>query len=255
MKKVFLVVGHGKKPDGTFDPGAAEGAWNEQKAGDIVVKSAADTLRAWGVEVKDEAYQDDPNFVGSTANANAWGADYVVSVHHDWNQAPKGFFALWYTEAGHKLGNDIEAAVKASGFALREYPYDGYRGDLYILKNTKAPTTLIECGRIGEYTPDQLEKLGVAVATGIANHLGISKEDEMTEAEIRDIVRSEIDAISAPEEIAAAQDQLVKAGIMSKTHPAERAASVGLVMLLMARLLDQSGVDLSEYELQLVPKK
>jgi len=34
MKKVYLAVGHGTKPDGTFDPGAvsADRQWNEQSA-------------------------------------------------------------------------------------------------------------------------------------------------------------------------------------------------------------------------------
>ena len=40
--KVYIAVGHGRKKDGTYDPGAgsADGKWYEQSAGDIVVKAA-----------------------------------------------------------------------------------------------------------------------------------------------------------------------------------------------------------------------
>lgn len=88
----------------------------------------------------------------------------------------------------------------------------------------------------------------------VRSRLGETEEDDMTEAEVKAIVRQEIDAVYSPKTISAAQDKLIAAGILTGARPANKAASVGLVMLIAARLLDQSGVDLSEYELQLVKK-
>lgn len=171
MTKVYLAVGHGIKPDGMYDPGAvsADGAWNEQTAGDIVVAEVARYLTACGVIVKEEAYDDDPNYIGSAKAANAWGADYAVAVHHDWSKAPTGGFGLWYSEAGKRLANAIQAAVGAAGFGLRP---NAYRDDLTFLKATTMPAVIYEAGRIGQYTPDQLKRIGTAIGHGIANHVG-----------------------------------------------------------------------------------
>ncbi|MCA1788742.1 MAG: N-acetylmuramoyl-L-alanine amidase [Thioalkalivibrio sp.] len=177
--KVYVAVGHGIRSDGRYDPGAvsADGNWSEQSAGDIVVKSAADTLRSWGVDVKDEAYQDDPNYSGTDDLVRAWGADLLVTVHHDWIKAETGFFALWWKQNGRELGETIEAAVARAGFPLRDYPADGYRGDLSILKTVGSiPVTLVECGRIGQYTTAELRRIGIAIARGIADYAHIETQ-------------------------------------------------------------------------------
>jgi N-acetylmuramoyl-L-alanine amidase len=191
MTRVYLAVGHGLKPDGTYDPGAAGGGTDEQRAGDVVVKSAADTLRGWNVLVRDEAFQDDPNFAGTDDLVRAWKADLLVAVHHDWIKAGKGFFALWYRENGRLLGKVIEANVARAGFALRDYPLEGYRSDLSILKTVGSiPVTLVECGRIGEYTPEQLRQLGVAIAHGIAEYAGVkTEEDDMFTDQDRELLK------------------------------------------------------------------
>lgn len=263
MTRVYLAVGHGRKPGGGFDPGASGGGTNEQQAGDVVVKSAADTLRSWGVSVKDEAYQDDPNFAGTDNLVRAWGADLLVSVHHDWIKAAPGFFSLWYRENGRVLGRTIERAVANNGFTLRAYPNAGYRDDLSILKTVGSiPNTLIECGRIGQYSTAQLRQLGVAIAYGIADYAGIrttKEEDDMTEAEVKAIVHGMMDTVHAPAEVEAAQQKLIDADILSGPRTTGQLISNDLALLLAARLLEQiglikGGVDLSDYELQLVKR-
>lgn len=63
------------------------------------------------------------------------------------------------------------------------------------------------------------------------------EEDDMTPDEVRKIVREELDIIWAPAEIAAAQNELVKARILSAPRKdSNKGASVGLVMLVAARL-------------------
>lgn len=199
MPRVYLAVGHGVKPDGTYDPGAVstDGRWSEQKAGGFVVDQAAKDLRALGVDVKDEAFKDDPNFVGSARTANDWGADYVVPIHHDWSLAPDGAFVHWYTAAGGALADDIYHAIGAAGFLLRP-SWHKRRTDLYILKNTNAPSALVECGRIGAAPLDteaELRNMGHAIAAGIAKHIGLKQtppplEDEMADPEVLAVLQS-----------------------------------------------------------------
>jgi len=259
--KLMLCVGHGIRSDGVYDPGAAGTGWDEQRAGDIIVQEAARVLRGMGAVVRDEAFKDDPNFGGSIVAANSWPADYAVEIHHDWAGAPEGAFGHWYSPAGKALADDIQLAVGVAGFPLRS-DWHKYRSDLSFIKKTNMPSVLYECGRIGQGsldTPAELQAMGRAIAAGIAMHVGLKaplpQEDDMTAAEVRAIVRSEIDVVQAPAVTEAAQQQLIDAGILSSKHPANAAASVGLVAVLCKRLLDQVGVvDLSEYEVQLVKK-
>lgn len=63
------------------------------------------------------------------------------------------------------------------------------------------------------------------------------EEDDMTPDDVRKIVREELDIIWAPQEITAAQNELVRARILSAPRKdASKGASVGLVMLIAARL-------------------
>ncbi len=75
-----------------------------------------------------------------------------------------------------------------------------------------------------------------------------SKEEEMP-----------IDVMHDPEAVKAAREKLEAAGLLSgREHRSDDAASVGLLMVLCARLLDQlglGGIDLEEYELRLVKKE
>jgi hypothetical protein len=263
--KLLLAVGHGIRSDGVFDPGAtsADGRLDEQRAGDIIVAEAARVLRGMGATVRDEAFKADPNFGGSIVAANSWPADYAVEIHHDWAGAPEGAFAHWYSPAGKALADDIQAAVGAAGFPLRP-DWHKFRSDLSFIKKTNMPSVLYECGRIGQGsldTPVELMAMGRAIAAGIAKHVGLNQAPlpqevpDMTPDEVRAIVRAEIDIISAPGPVAAAQQKLIDAGLLSGPRPSGKAASTDLVMLLAARLLDQVGVvDLTGYELQLVKK-
>lgn len=174
--KVYLAVGHGLKPNGTFDPGAVSGPVTEQTSGDVIVKEAARLLRAAGVSVVDEAFTDDPNFVGSAAAANKWGADFTVAVHHDWTG---GFEAhgFWYpgSAEGEKLCRAIIAQMKKRAIKVRDGSVKGR--DLYILRKTTMPATLIEVGRIGDPSIDtdaERRQMGAIIAEGVAAHIGVA---------------------------------------------------------------------------------
>lgn len=187
MTKVYLAVGHGHRDNGTFDPGAVGNGWDEQVAGDIVVAVAAKLLRDAGLDVRDEANRDDPNFPGTTRQANAWGADLLVSVHHDWIGAPEGAFGHWVSSGGKEAADHIQQAVGSAGFPLRP-SWHKRRTDLYVLNNTDMPAVLYECGRIGQNDLDtvgELERMGAAIAAGIAAWAGIEMEQDMAGVETK----------------------------------------------------------------------
>ena len=89
MPKVFVAPGHGRKPSGTFDPGAVGHAgarqFVEHDLNTKVANALADALRRCNVQVvlEDGGGNHDPNFIGSTKAANDSGADYAVEVHHN----------------------------------------------------------------------------------------------------------------------------------------------------------------------------
>lgn len=70
--------------------------------------------------------------------------------------------------------------------------------------------------------------------------LGGLTEDDMTEDEIRAIVREEVDIIYSVD-VARAQQHLVRLGILAKERAADKAASVGFVALMASRVLKTLG--------------
>jgi N-acetylmuramoyl-L-alanine amidase len=170
--KVYLAVGHGRRPNGTYDPGATAGKATEQNQGDPIVQAAAKRLRDLGVTVRAQR-AGDANFVGYTREANEWGADLAVSVHHDWSGAPRGAFGFWYpgSAQGKRLADAIYKAVEAAGFPMRPSWHKSH-SRLYFLNNTRMPAVLWECDRVGQVTDHA--KYGRALADGIARYLGIA---------------------------------------------------------------------------------
>lgn len=174
MVKVFIARGHGVKQDGGFDPGAAAGDWTEQKVADIAAPVIADRLARAGATVRDEG-TDDPNYVGSTADANAWGADLTVSIHCDWSGG-LDFHVLYHhaSSQGRRCADDVVAAVRAAGHRVRGTIA---RDDLYILNHTDHTAVLVELGRIGDATidtPEEIQALAGDVAAGLLDYLELA---------------------------------------------------------------------------------
>ena len=83
-----------------------------------------------------------------TDDANAWGADYFVSIHANWFdlETANGIEAFAFSNAGeaYALGSKIvEQLVSTTGLASRGMKT---RTDLYVLKNTVMPAVLVEIG-------------------------------------------------------------------------------------------------------------
>lgn len=181
MADVYLAVGHGRRPDGTFDPGASSGIHNEQRDAVPVTRAAWEILTHAGLDVFSEHEEkDDPNFWVTTERANNMGVRVLVSFHYDWSGAPPGAFMIATSDAGRRLGRAIETEVRNAGFEIRDYPDD--RDDLYLLNNSNMPAVIFECGRIGHEAIDEVseqERMGWAAGRGILDFLGV--EEDMAE--------------------------------------------------------------------------
>ena len=82
--------------------------------------------------------------------ANAWGADYFISIHTNGSTDPsaRGIEAYAYSRNSRafRLGEDIvNSLVAATGFPKRGM---FVRPGLYVLKKTNMPATLVEIGFI-----------------------------------------------------------------------------------------------------------
>lgn len=169
--KVLIAVGHGRTPSGSLDPGTTSGSKTEQSEGDPIVVAAAKRLRDLGIEVR-AIRAGGPNWQGAAQDANAWGADCAVEVHHDWERAPRGGFAHWFpgSTEGKRLADAIRDAVAEAGVT-------GHRRDWHRARNlgfnrtTSMPALLWECDRIG--TVQDHVAYGRAIADGISVWGGI----------------------------------------------------------------------------------
>lgn len=171
---IYLAVGHGVRPNGSFDPGAVAGSESEQSAGDVIVDRAAEVLEGAGIVVHDEAYSADPNFVGSAAEANRLDVDLTVEIHHDWSGAPQGGFGFWYpgSSQGKRAADLIYHAIVEAGFPTRP-GWHKATDEHYILRETDMPCVLFEVGRIGDFDDGDLVRMGDAVAAGVAAYFGV----------------------------------------------------------------------------------
>lgn len=211
VAKVWLAVGHGLKDSGVWDPGAVNAGvqLSEQSAGDVVVWEAARILTARGVTVRHEARDpNDPNWVGTVRMANAWGADLCISVHHDWSGSRLGAHGFYHGSSsdGEQVGRAILQAVQAAGFPV-SWDWFRARDELGLLRSTRMPAFLLECGPIGAKVldePHELRRMGAALADGISAHLDIAvggvtppePEDIVaTLDELRTVVREELAAV------------------------------------------------------------
>lgn len=177
MPKVYLAVGHGKRPKGTFDPGAvAPDGTREYDVARRIADVADDLLAKAGVEVVSEVKGHgptmDPNFVGSTAAVNGKGFDLAVSVHLDWHRAPRGGFGLYRSEAGQKASIAIAGAWAEAGLEQRP---NTLRTELHFLNKTDCPAVIWEADRVGKDAADEahVQAMGRALAAGVARAVGV----------------------------------------------------------------------------------
>ncbi len=91
-------------------------------------------------------------------DANAWGADYFISIHTNASDSPSanGVEAFAYSRGSRafELGEDIlDALSEATGLRNRGMQV---RTGLYVLRKTNMPAVLVEIGFITNPTEAQL---------------------------------------------------------------------------------------------------
>lgn len=181
MKRAFIAIGHGKRPDGVHDPGASG---IEHQLANRVGRVVVNNLEAAGLDVPEryeEVDEQDPNFIGTTAAINRLDPDVAVAIHFDWSGAPRGGFGIIprgrgeLTIKGRLIANAIAAQYAKRGLHQRE-SYTDVRG-LYLLKNVQSPTVIWECDKVGTYGDTYIRELGQSIAHGILSYLDIKPTD------------------------------------------------------------------------------
>ena len=190
MPQVFLGVGHGVMPNGTFDPGAQAPGRSEYELNWRVVTVATAALERCGVSFFSEeaaGMGHDPDFHGSAIKANDLNVQLAIEVHHNANPAGSnsghGCEMCVHgdtTESNRQLGRRIAVLLHQQlGLMIRRG--DGLNVDsgLAFLNSTKMPAMIPEISFVDNDTdrqingrPDYASKAGEALAQAICEHLG-----------------------------------------------------------------------------------
>ena len=192
MIKVGYDAGHGYNTAGKRTPdGEREWTFN-----DIVARSFDNELALYdGVATKrydDPTGKTDVPLKQRTDGANAWGAHYYISFHHNANTAKWGtwtgvetfvYLDNKNTKSGQLAKAIHPAIVKAYGLKDRGIK----EGNLHIVRETKMPAILIEGGFM-DSTIDivklrdksVLQNAGKMIAQALAAHLGLKKSISST---------------------------------------------------------------------------
>lgn len=171
MAKIFINPGHA--PNGNPDPGACGEFLRESDVAAFVGDVVAKDLQAVGYETK--VFQSDE--LGEICRvANAWGADYFISIHLNSaeNRSAKGTETFYYVGSpnSEKLASAIQhQLVKTMGTIDRGLKNGNW---LYVLKHTEMPAILVELGFISNkaeeiYMNDHKQVMAHAIARGVTD--------------------------------------------------------------------------------------
>ena len=185
MAKVFIGVGHGGS-----DPGAVANGFNEKDLNlDIALACQAELARH-GVSVLMSRTKDENDTLNDEIKeCNAYNPDLAVDIH---NNAGGGDGAeAFYHYGGGKsktlaeniLGEIVKIGQNSRGAKIRKGS-DGR--DYYgFIRETVAPAVIVECAFVDNKTDMQIidtaaerKTMGIAIAKGILNTLGIAWVEE-----------------------------------------------------------------------------
>jgi len=180
VARVYVSVGHGMRPNGTFDPGAVAPSGETEYDGnrDLAGRVAA-LLRDRGVDVTseaDSAHGLDPDYIGTTDLVNAGGYDMALDCHRDWSEGSTA--EVWPLVHPAGATSNLYASTMvtyARTLGLSTAGPTG-RSDLYFLNATTCPAVLVESGRVG--TPRDVAGVAEALAAAIAQVLGVGPPAE-----------------------------------------------------------------------------
>ncbi|MBR1810246.1 MAG: N-acetylmuramoyl-L-alanine amidase [Clostridia bacterium] len=189
-KKVYVGIGHGGS-----DSGAVANGFREKDLNLSVGNACSAYLRKAGVEVKQSRTDDrDVTINTKVAQANSWGADLVLDIHH--NAGGGDGAEVYYSRVGgtsKKLATNILTQIVALGQQNRgEKIKLGSSGRDYfgMVRDTYAPAVLVECAfmdskdiEIVDTEPERV-RMGEAIAKGILKTLGIAFPDVFVKGDI-----------------------------------------------------------------------
>ena len=187
MPKIYIDAGHNPS---MYNTGAEGNGLREQDITYAVSQELASLLRRSG-NYQVRLSRNSPDQVLGTSNAsslrvrvddaNAWGADYFISIHTNGSTDPsaRGVEAYAYSRDSRafRLGDDIvDSLVAATGFPRRGM---FVRPGLYVLRKTNMPATLVEIGFIsnpGEAAVmrDNSDLFARGIYNGIVEFTGLS---------------------------------------------------------------------------------
>ena len=183
--KVFIDQGH--NPSGA-NAGAEGNGYREQDLVYTIGMLAAERLRDRGFEVRVSrptittqlGTSNASSLAARTNAANAWGADIFVSLHANASDNPSasGQEAFVYSMSSPALGlaeNILYQLGKTTGLQNRGV---SARPNLYVLRRTAMPATLVELGfitneRDAELMATEPELFAKGVADGVLAYYGM----------------------------------------------------------------------------------
>ena len=179
--RIFINAGHGGN-----DPGACGNGLREADVALSIGRLVEKYLKAVGYDTKLFQYDGLQEICDA---ANDWCADLFASIHCN---AGGGTGTETYYYKGSAKGETLAAYIQSQivkslpvvnrGLKTKIYGSDGRPYDLYVLKYTDMPATLIELGFIdnandAKLLRDRQDDFARAIARGISDYYASPKPD------------------------------------------------------------------------------
>lgn len=233
MAKIAIDAGHGLYTEGkrclkSLDKNETR----EWVLNDRVADALATYLQSAGHTVKrvdDTDGSTDISLANRVKAANAWGADFYCSVHHNAGVnggSGGGLVVYTYTSPSAKSVQAQNAIYKHSlnRANLKGNRYDGtLTANFYVIRHTNMPAVLIECGFMDSKTdikyildPAWSKKMALGIAEGICEVFGgtvkTTAQNTATEATKGKLYRVQVGAYSKKENAEAQLAKVKKTG-------------------------------------------
>ncbi|MBR5312880.1 MAG: N-acetylmuramoyl-L-alanine amidase [Clostridia bacterium] len=185
VTKIYIDQGHNPVNP---NAGSEGNGFREQDLVYRIGQLTAEALQAYGFDVR--LSRPTPETILGTSNttslqarvndANAWGADYFISLHTNASVIPsasgsEAFVFRRYSDAEILADNILEQLNYATGLADRGTTA---RPGLYVLRKTRMPAVLVELGFISNPADAELmayspQLFSAGVTNGILAYLGM----------------------------------------------------------------------------------
>ena len=185
VTKIYIDQGHNPVNP---NAGSEGNGFREQDLVYRIGQLTAEALRSYGFDVR--LSRPTPETILGTSNttslqtrvndANAWGADYFVSLHTNASVIPsasgsEAFVFRRNSDAEILAENILEQLNYATGLAARGTTV---RPGLYVLRKTRMPSVLVELGFISNPADAELmayspQLFSAGVTNGILAYLGM----------------------------------------------------------------------------------